>query len=38
VRAFDEELAQVLADRFPGEILDVPHRLFGVVARSPSTT
>ncbi len=34
VARFDEELAQLLAERFPSEPLAVPHRLFAIVARS----
>jgi len=32
---FDEELAQFLNTKFPGEYLEVPHRLFAVVATRP---
>jgi SAM-dependent methyltransferase len=32
VAAFDRELAALLADRFPGKTLDVPHRVFAVFA------
>jgi SAM-dependent methyltransferase len=31
-RRFDEELAQMLADRFPAAVLDVPHRVFAIIA------
>jgi SAM-dependent methyltransferase len=34
VTRFDEELAQLLAARFPAEPLQVPHRVFAIVARS----
>jgi len=34
VAAFDRELAALLAERFPGERLAVPHRVFAVFARS----
>ena len=36
VRAFDEALAHLLATRYSGEILEVPHRVFAVVARGPA--
>ena len=36
VAAFDEEHRRMLAERFPKEPLDVPHRVFVVTARSPS--
>jgi SAM-dependent methyltransferase/ribosomal protein S18 acetylase RimI-like enzyme len=36
VRAFDDELARVLVDRYPREPLEVPHRVFAVVARAPT--
>lgn len=29
---FDEELAQLLAGRFPAAMLDVPHRVFAIIA------
>ena len=35
VREFDEALGAVLDNRFPGVILDVPHRVFTVIAKSP---
>lgn len=35
VEEFDEELAGLLASRFPGALLRVPHRVFAVLARSP---
>jgi SAM-dependent methyltransferase len=35
VEAFDEELAELLASRFPGAVLEVPHRVFAVLARAP---
>jgi SAM-dependent methyltransferase len=34
MRAFDEELARVLAIRFPHEVLEIPHRVFAIVGRS----
>jgi SAM-dependent methyltransferase len=34
VEAFDRELARVLEERFPGELLQVLHRVFAVVARA----
>ena len=34
VARFDAELAALLARDFPGEPLAVPHRVWGVVARS----
>ncbi|HEY1331406.1 MAG TPA: class I SAM-dependent methyltransferase [Actinomycetota bacterium] len=36
VRTFDGELASMLAGRFPGDPMDVPHRVWSLVARSPS--
>jgi SAM-dependent methyltransferase len=38
VRAFDEELAALLAARFPGEPLVIPHRVFAIVGRAPTPT
>ena len=35
VAAFDAALAELLAARFPGATLSVPHRVFAVVARAP---
>jgi hypothetical protein len=35
VGEFDEELAGLLASRFPGALLQVPHRVFAVLARAP---
>ena len=35
VAAFDRELAALLAERFPGETLGVPHRVFAVFATRP---
>jgi len=35
VEKFDKELAEMLASRFPGDILQVPHRVFTVIARAP---
>ncbi|HYR97223.1 MAG TPA: methyltransferase domain-containing protein [Candidatus Binatus sp.] len=35
VLAFDGELAALLAERFPGEVLAVPHRVFAVFATRP---
>ena len=35
VELFDEELRAMLTDRFPGSDLQVPHRIFVVVARAP---
>jgi SAM-dependent methyltransferase len=32
---FDRELALLLASRFPGALLPIPHRVFAVVARAP---
>lgn len=36
VAAFDGELAALLARRFPGATLAVPHRVFAVIARPPA--
>ena len=35
IEEFDEELAELLASRFPGTLLQVPHRVFAVLARAP---
>lgn len=35
VDAFDRALAELLASRFPGAELAIPHRVFAVVARAP---
>ncbi len=35
VQAFDEALAGLLVTSFPGDVLQVPHRVFAVVARRP---
>ena len=35
VAAFDGALAHLLSTRFPGEVLQVPHRVFAIVARAP---
>jgi SAM-dependent methyltransferase len=35
VAAFDADLAQLLESRFPADLLEVPHRVFAVVARAP---
>lgn len=32
VQTFDADLAEILADRYPAETLDVPHRVFAIVA------
>ena len=29
---FDEQLAALLADRYPGDVLAIPHRVFAIVA------
>jgi SAM-dependent methyltransferase len=36
VEAFDRELAAILAERFPGDIIPVHHRVFTLVARPPA--
>ena len=36
VVAFDAALATLLAERFPGARLAVPHRVFAVIARAPA--
>ena len=36
VERFDRELAELLAERFPREPMDVPHRVWAVVGRSPA--
>jgi SAM-dependent methyltransferase len=36
VLEFDQALAHLLATRFPGEMLEVPHRVFAVIARAPA--
>ena len=35
VQAFDEALAQLLAAQYPSPMLQVPHRVFAVIARGP---
>ena len=35
VHAFDEALAQLLAARYPSPVLEVPHRVFAVIACAP---
>jgi SAM-dependent methyltransferase len=35
VAEFDDELAELLASRFSGTLLQVPHRVFAVLARVP---
>ncbi|MCY3604302.1 MAG: class I SAM-dependent methyltransferase [Gammaproteobacteria bacterium] len=35
VKAFDGSLAETLSDQYPSEVLDVPHRVFAIVAVSP---
>ncbi|MDJ0864983.1 MAG: methyltransferase domain-containing protein [Myxococcota bacterium] len=35
VDACDAQLAELLASRYPGELLRVPHRVFAVIARAP---
>jgi SAM-dependent methyltransferase len=37
VRDFDEALAHLLVTRYPAEPLEIPHRVFAVVARAPGT-
>jgi 2-polyprenyl-3-methyl-5-hydroxy-6-metoxy-1,4-benzoquinol methylase len=32
---FDRDLANLLAERFPADPLDVPHRIWAMVARAP---
>jgi hypothetical protein len=34
VKEFDEELTDLLEQSFPGAILNVPHRVFVVVAQA----
>jgi SAM-dependent methyltransferase len=36
VLEFDKALAHLLATRFPGEILEIPHRVFAAIARAPA--
>jgi hypothetical protein len=36
VADFDAALARVLAERFPGESLAVPHRVWALIARAPT--
>lgn len=36
VAIFDQALAEMLSDRFPGESLQVPHRVFAIIATAPS--
>ena len=35
VVAFDHAHARLLADRFPGDLLRVPHRIYAVIAQAP---
>jgi len=35
VAAFDRDLARVLAERFPGDLLLIPHRVFALIATAP---
>jgi SAM-dependent methyltransferase len=35
VGEFDKDLEELLASRFPGALLQVPHRVFAVLARAP---
>ena len=35
-QSFDENPAEVLSTRYPPEVLGVPHRVFAIVAASPS--
>ncbi|MHC4092220.1 MAG: class I SAM-dependent methyltransferase, partial [Planctomycetota bacterium] len=37
VKRFDGELQGLLAERFPDDPLVVPHRVFAVVCKAPST-
>ena len=36
VEAFDHAHARLLADQFPGDTLNVPHRIYAVIAQAPS--
>lgn len=36
VQSFDRSLAELLSNRYPSEVLEVPHRVFAVVAAPPS--
>jgi hypothetical protein len=35
VERFDADLARLLCDRFPGDAVDTPHRVFAVVGTGP---
>ncbi len=35
IQEFDEELGELIASRFPATLLEVPHRVFAVLARAP---
>ncbi|MFQ5514915.1 MAG: class I SAM-dependent methyltransferase [Myxococcota bacterium] len=35
VAIFDRDLERLLHERFPGEVLQIPHRVFAIVARPP---
>lgn len=37
VSRFDSELAAILAEQFPGDVLSMPHRVFAIVAEPVST-
>jgi SAM-dependent methyltransferase len=36
VEVFDHDLGEILKHRFPGEVLEIPHRVFTVIARPPA--
>ncbi len=38
VGAFDIDLERLLAERFPGAVLQVPHCVFAIIARAPAPT
>ena len=38
IDAFDRELEALLASRFPGDVLPIPHRVFAITARPPQFT
>jgi len=35
VEAFDKDLVEILSDQYPSEILQIPHRVFAIVANAP---
>jgi SAM-dependent methyltransferase len=38
VEVFDRELAEMLRTQFPGDVLNIPHRVFTLIASPPSSS